>query len=137
MKLYTVTFEEINAMTLADINAMIEAIENDAEMWSAEMADRLIGTEKEEYEHNKNTLYKLYQKKAILTPTSISRLKANIQYYNEEIEKLEKQNKNKEFWKDCNADMWERLQFEIEWNNQKIKEYKDKIAECERELATR
>ena len=137
MKLYTVTYEELKSMTLADINAMIEAIENDSEMWSAEMADRLIGDEKKEYEYNKNTLRQLYQKKAILTPISVDTLKSNIQFYNNEIEKLEKQNKAKEFWKDRDAEMWKRVQFDIDWNNQKIQEYKDKIAECERELATR
>ena len=137
MTLYTVTYEEFNAMTLADINAMIEAIESDSEMWSAKMADRLIGDEKKEYEHNNDTLRRLYQKRAMLTPTSIETLKSNIQFYNNEIETLEKQNKAKEFWKDRNAEMWKRAQFAIDWNNQKIQEYKDKIAECESELATR
>ena len=137
MKLYTVTYEELKAMTLADINALIEAIENDGEMWSAKMADRLIGDEKKEYEYNNDTLRRLYQKRAMLTPISVDTLKANIRFYNEEIEKLEKQNKAKQFWKDCNAEMWKRVQFDIEWNNKKIQEYKDKIAECERELATR
>ena len=137
MKLYTVTYEELNTMTLADINAMIETIENDGEMISAEMADRLFGDEKREYEHNKATLYTLYQKRAILTPTSVDTLKSNIQFYNKEIEKLEKQNKAKEFWKNNNAEMWERAQFSIEWNNKQIQEYKKKIAECEKELATR
>ena len=137
MKLYTVTYEELNTMTLADINAMIEAIETDGEMISAEMADRLIGDEKKGYEHNTNTLRQLYQKRAMLTPISVDTLKSNIQFYNNEIEKLEKQNKAKEFWKDRNADMWERVQFDIDWNNQEIQKYKKKIAECERELATR
>lgn len=137
MKTYTITFEEINAMTLADVVAYINAIESDADMISAEMADRLFGEEKRVYEINKATLLTLYQKKGMLTPISVETLKSNIWYYNNEIEKLEKQNRAKMFWKDCNAEMWERVQFSIKCNNEKIQEYKDKIAEYERELATR
>lgn len=68
MKLYTVTCEELNAMTLADIDAMIDTIENDCGMISAEMADRLFGTEEQEYEHNQRTLRKLYQKRETFNP---------------------------------------------------------------------
>lgn len=57
MKKYEITNTE---MTLEEINAMIETIKNDDDMFSAEMADRLIGTEKEEYEHNKRVLLNLY-----------------------------------------------------------------------------
>jgi hypothetical protein len=68
MKLYTVTYDELKEMTLADVNAMIEAIENDGGMISAEMADRLFGTEEKEYEHNQHTLRQLYQKRATFNP---------------------------------------------------------------------
>ena len=133
---YTITFEELNAMTLADVVEYINVIENDAEMISAEMADKLFGEEKKMYETNQATLRTLYQKKGILTPTSVETLKSNIQFYNKKIEELEKQNKMKNIWKD-NPEMWERVQFSIKYNNIQIQEYKDKIAEYERELATR
>ena len=48
-----------NEMTIEEINKAINTIENDPYYISALMADRLIGTEKEEYEHNCNTLYNL------------------------------------------------------------------------------
>jgi len=78
MKLYTVTYEELKAMTLADINAMIEAIQSDDEMISAEMADRLIGEEKKGYEHNTNTLRQLYQKRATFNPAYWENQKADL-----------------------------------------------------------
>lgn len=78
MKIYTITYEELNTMTLTDINAMIEAIQSDDEMLSAEMADRLIGEEKKGYEHNTNTLRQLYQKRATFNPAYWESQKADL-----------------------------------------------------------
>ena len=56
---YYYTTEQINTMTLEELNANIEKIDRDPEMFEAEMADRLYGTEKEMYEQNKRMWFAL------------------------------------------------------------------------------
>lgn len=53
-------------MTINEVNARIEAIENNPFYQSAEMADRLQGAEKEEYEKMCAELAVLYTKRAEL-----------------------------------------------------------------------
>jgi hypothetical protein len=64
MKLYNA--DNIEELTLDQVQERIDEIENDADMISAEMADRLIGDEYREYNHNRNILYLLYGKKGEL-----------------------------------------------------------------------
>lgn len=137
MKLYTVTYEELNAMTLVDIEAMIEAIENDGGMISAEMADRLFGTEEEEYEHNQHTLRQLYQKRRQILATSEDTLRRNLAYNNQEIEELQKKRelkeRNKEIWKDNEMHLM-FIQCDIEMIDEKIAMLEKQNAEIIKQL---
>jgi gas vesicle protein len=69
MKLYNYNTDE---MTIEEITEAINTIENDPYYFSALMADRLIGTEKEEYEHNCNVLYNLRIARRVLREQTVS-----------------------------------------------------------------
>lgn len=85
MKLYTVTNQELEAMTYDNLNNFIALIENDGAMISAEMADRLHGTEAEAYEHNCATLRRLYQERSQRSEGLIATKKAQIECYTQYV----------------------------------------------------
>jgi gas vesicle protein len=69
MKLYNYNTDE---MTIEEITEAINTIENDPYYISALMADRLIGTEKEEYEHNCEVLHNLRIARRVLREQTVS-----------------------------------------------------------------
>jgi gas vesicle protein len=69
MKLYNYNTDE---MTIEEITEAINTIENDPYYISALMADRLIGTEKEEYEHNCKVLHNLRIARRVLREQTVS-----------------------------------------------------------------
>lgn len=75
-------------MTITEINARIEAIENNPFYQNAEMADRLHGTEREEYYKMRNELFSLYNERYMLTPAyhkaRIEEAERKIAFYEDE-----------------------------------------------------
>ena len=75
-------------MTITEINARIEAIKNNPFYQSAEMVDRLHGTEKEEYYKMRNELFSLYNERYMLTPAyrraQIEEAERKIAFYEDE-----------------------------------------------------
>jgi hypothetical protein len=129
MKLYTVTYEEIKAMTFADVNALINAIENDGGFISAMMADRLIGTEKKEYEHNEATLSMLRQRQAQLKPIYTATLHDNLAYNERRLAELRKTRERKEIAKK----IWAHDETQLDWIKCECKELDQQIATLEQE----
>lgn len=89
MKLYTVTNQELEAMTYDNLNNYIDMINNDGAMISAEMADRLHGTEREDYEYNCATLRRLYQERSQRSEGLIATKKAQIETYKRYVQTWE------------------------------------------------
>ena len=75
-------------MIITEINARIEAIKNNPFYQSAEMADRLHGTEREEYYKMRNELFSLYNERYMLTPAyhkaQIEEAERKIAFYEDE-----------------------------------------------------